>query len=143
MFTVMLVSNDKISNTICKTYLVPAYQEIEMRSGVQALGFMKSNPLPDLILMDVEMAGMSGMEVLQALKQDPRTSHIPVIFTLEDRNNMDLVHKLYMQGATEVISKPVTEIQLLRRIEYQFELKRLREENTRLKGLLKNSGIEI
>ena len=136
MYTVMIVSNDKISNTIIKAYLVPAYEGIEMYSGVQALGYMKSNPLPDLILIDLEMAGMNGMEVLHSLKQDPNTSHIPVIFTIEDRSDMDIVHKLYMQGATEVVTKPVTEIQLLRRIEYQFELKRLREENEHLRAVL-------
>ena len=61
MYTVMIVSNDKISNAICKAYLTPAYEGIEMFSGVQALGFLKSNPLPDLILMDLHMAGMDGM----------------------------------------------------------------------------------
>lgn len=143
MYTVMIVSNDKISNAICKAYLTPVYEGIEMYSGVQALGFLKSNPLPDLILMDLHMAGMDGTEVLKVLKQDERTKDIPVIFTLTEHSDMDIVHKLYMQGATEIITKPVTEIQLLKRIEYQFEIKRLREENIHMKNMLEQVRLDI
>lgn len=143
MYTVMIVSNDKISNAICKAYLTPEYKGIEMYSGVQALGFLKSNPLPDLILMDLHMAGMDGTEVLEVLKQDERTKDIPVMFTLTEHGDMDIVQNLYRQGATEIITKPVTEIQLLKRIEYQFEIKRLRAENTRMKNILEQIRRDI
>lgn len=49
---------------IFKAHLEPDYTGIEISSGVQALGFLKSNPLPDLILMDVEMTtGMNGLGI--------------------------------------------------------------------------------
>lgn len=140
MYTVMIVSNDKISNAICKAYLIPTYQGVEMYSGVQALGFLKSNPLPDLILMDLDMAGMNGLEVLKVLKQDENTKNIPVIFTIpENHMDMGITQNVYAQGAAEIVTKPVTEIQLLKRIEYQFEMIRLKMENNQLKALLANN----
>lgn len=146
MGSVMIVSSDSISNAIFKAHLEPDYTGIEISSGVQALGFLKSNPLPDLILMDVEMTtGMNGLEVLKVLKQDERTRDIPVIFTLtENKREMGIIQKLYEQGAAEIVTRPVTKIQLLRRIAYQLEIKHLRQENSRLKVQLQQhtSGSE-
>ncbi len=139
MDTVLIVSNDKINNAICKAHLIPKYKGIEMYSGVQALGFLKSNPLPDLILMDLDMPGMSGLDVLKVLKQGEQTKDIPVIFTISESLDMGIIHNLYLQGATEIVTKPVTEIQLLKRIEYQFQIKHLKEEVSRLESLLKES----
>ena len=81
--------------------------------------------------------GMNGLEVLKVLQQDERTRDIPVIFTLmENKREMRIIQKLYEQGAAEIVTRPVTEIQLLRRIAYQLEIKRLRQENSRLKAQL-------
>ncbi len=138
MGSVMIVSSDSISNAIFKAHLEPDYTGIEISSGVQALGFLKSNPLPDLILMDVEMTtGMNGLEVLKVLQQDERTRDIPVIFTLMDHHSaLSILPTPYEHGAPETVTRPVTEIQLLRRTAYQLEIKRLRQENSRLKAQL-------
>ena len=49
-------------------------------SGEKALQIIGEDSLPDLILLDVMMPGLSGHEVCRQLKADPRTAHIPIIF---------------------------------------------------------------
>ena len=49
-------------------------------SGTEALAFCRTQPLPDLILLDVVMPEMDGLQVCTALKADALTTDIPVIF---------------------------------------------------------------
>ncbi len=61
--------------------------------------------IPDLILLDMVMPEMSGIEVCQLLKKNPKTQHIPVIFvtSMDDRHNEA---RGFKAGAADYISKP-------------------------------------
>ena len=60
---------------------------------------------PDLILLDVMMPGMDGLEALPVLKRDPKTAHIPV-FMLTARGRMGDVERAFAVGADDYITKP-------------------------------------
>ncbi|UCG62391.1 MAG: response regulator [Candidatus Zixiibacteriota bacterium] len=64
------------------------------------------NPLPDLILLDLMLPGMSGMEMLKILKQQPRTKSIPVI-VLTTSSLDSKIDKAYELGANSYIAKPI------------------------------------
>ena len=76
---------------------------------------MCSSDLPDLILLDIMMPGMSGFEVCEALKFQPLTAIIPVIF-LTARNDGDDFEKAYDIGAVDYVTKPVNAKELLMRV---------------------------
>jgi CheY-like chemotaxis protein len=60
---------------------------------------------PDAILLDVMMPGMDGPAVLAALRKDPATAHIPVIFLTGKGTTAD-VERLTALGAVGVLAKP-------------------------------------
>lgn len=103
-------------------------------SGKLALQGAKLAP-PDLILLDINMPQMSGYEVCQRLKENARTSHIPVIFISALDDVIDKV-KAFKTGGVDYITKPFQLEEVLVRVENQLAqqqlAKKLQEQNTRL-----------
>jgi CheY-like chemotaxis protein len=66
---------------------------------------------PDLILLDLEMPGMSGAECTRLLKQDPTCAHIPIILVTRHISERDL-DTMMRSGCEEVLAKPVSALQL-------------------------------
>lgn len=71
--------------------------------------------LPDLILMDVILPGMSGFQATRSLSRSPRTQHIPIIIVSTKGMETDRVWGL-RQGAKDYVVKPPAEADLLGRI---------------------------
>jgi CheY-like chemotaxis protein len=71
---------------------------------------------PDVILLDMMMPGIDGIETLRRLSQDPATSHIPVIF-LPAKAQTDARKRLEETGARGIIAKPFDPITLVHDIE--------------------------
>ena len=67
---------------------------------------------PDLILMDVMMPRMTGLEACRVLKQDKETSNIPVIL-LTTRGEESFVQEGYASGCSDYLTKPVNNTELL------------------------------
>jgi adenylate cyclase len=90
---------------------------------------------PDLILLDIMMPGLSGYEVCERLKADPKTSDIPVIFISAIDDALDKV-KAFSIGGVDYITKPFQIEEVLVRIEHQLKIwqlqKRLEEQSIRL-----------
>ena len=70
-------------------------------------GVYVNQPVPDVILLDLNLPRMDGREVLQAIKSDPRTQRIPVIVLTSSKAETDIL-KTYEIGANGYIVKPVT-----------------------------------
>jgi CheY-like chemotaxis protein len=68
---------------------------------------------PDLILMDVIMPGMSGLDVCRALRKNPLTKWLPVIL-LTYRSKSQSVEDGYASGCTEYLMKPLQDAELVR-----------------------------
>jgi diguanylate cyclase (GGDEF)-like protein/PAS domain S-box-containing protein len=75
-------------------------------SGAAALELMTRSDLPELILLDVMMPGMSGIEVLRQLRAQPETQDIPVIFVSADTSEQSQLEGLEL-GADDYLTKPV------------------------------------
>jgi CheY-like chemotaxis protein len=107
------------------------YEVMPAGSGAQALERV-SVRLPDLILLDLMMPEMDGLETCHRLKADPLTRQIPVIF-LTASNEMEHLVKGFELGAVDYVTKPFNPPELLARVRTHLELKharqRLREMN--------------
>ncbi|BAZ09157.1 response regulator receiver protein [Calothrix sp. NIES-4071] len=95
-------------------------------SGQQALQILQVIPY-DLILLDIVMPGMSGLEVLAQLKIDPNWQNIPVIM-ISALDEIDSVVRCVEMGADDYLSKPFKPVLLRAKITACLEKKRLREQ---------------
>ncbi len=103
-----------------------AYEVRSVKSGSAALMVVQAEP-PDLILLDINMAGMNGYEVCQHLKTAPETAAIPIIFISALNEVFDKV-KAFSVGGIDYISKPFQVEEVLVRVENQLNLYRLRQQ---------------
>jgi len=86
---------------------------------------------PDLILLDLMMPGMDGMEVCRRLKADPKTADIPVVF-LTAASEAALAADAIGSGAVDYITRPFNTAELLARVRTHLALKRTRDELGRI-----------
>ncbi len=129
---IMIVDDDPTSVAIVKAMLVSKYDVVTNASGLQAMGHLQRNDAPDLILLDVMMPAMDGMEFLKYLRGDPKLAEIPVILmTGMDRPEIQL--EGYVCGADDFIQKPVNEQLLEMKTARQMYIYELKQENKRLK----------
>jgi two-component system cell cycle sensor histidine kinase/response regulator CckA len=94
-----------------------------VRSGSQAIKAATADP-PDLVLLDMRMPEMSGLEVCRRFKQDERLRDVPVIFVSGLQERDDIAEGL-RAGGVDFVSKPVQEEVVLARIETHLRLRRL------------------
>lgn len=124
----VLVVDDTPANLLLMSNLLKdRYRVQAATSGEKALTIAKSNTPPDIILLDVVMPGLDGYEVLQALRSDPCTSHIPVIF-LTARSDAEDEEKGLLLGAVDYLVKPISPAIALARINTHLTLYRQRRE---------------
>ena len=95
-------------------------------SGADALKIARSDPPPDMILLDVVMSDMNGYEVCTQLKANKETEHIPIIFITTKLNEEDEIKGLET-GAVDYITKPFSSAIVKARVQTHLELKRLRD----------------
>ena len=135
----VLVVDDTVQNVrLVGAMLAEAgYDVMPASSGPQALD-RAAHRVPDLILLDLMMPGMDGLEVCHRLKADERTASVPVIFLTASE---ELQHLLaaFNAGAVDYVTKPFQGAELLARVRTHVELKRARESllhlNRRLRDL--------
>ncbi len=115
-------------------------------NGERALKIAGGAQMPDLILLDIMMPGMSGYEVCQALKANPATRDIPVIFVTAMSETVDEQKGLAL-GAVDYITKPISAPIVLARIRTQLSMKRvhdfLRDQNAFLESEITSRTREI
>jgi len=113
--TIMVVDDEPELITILTDILEKkGYHVISAYDGLQVFDVLK-NHKPDLILLDIDMPQMNGLEVLARLKGDRETSSIPVFFLTAQDETEDLITG-YETGTGYYITKPFTRTQLMNSI---------------------------
>ena len=102
----LLVDDEPANLRVMKQILQNDYHLIFAKNGAEALR-LTDQKKPDLILLDIMMPDMTGLEVCQTLKGNPQTSSIPVIFVTALSDEADEAQGFEM-GAVDYISKPVS-----------------------------------
>ena len=103
--TILLVDDTPENLDILKGCLKADYTIRIATSGPLALRIAGGDPQPDLILLDIMMPGMDGLEVMRRLQADPRTQNIPVIFVTARGEDADEALGLEL-GAVDYVVKP-------------------------------------
>lgn len=124
--TVLVVDDTPQNITILGELLQPHYTVRATNSGERALQAVRSQPQPDLVLLDVMMPGMDGYEVLRRLKTDKATQNIPVVFVTALGDEQNEEHGLEL-GAVDYIAKPFKPAIVLARVRTHLELKQARD----------------
>lgn len=78
------------------------------RDGAEAMEFFSAgaSPVPKVVLLDLKLPKVDGLEVLRRLKQDDRTRSIPIVVLTSSREEPD-IERAYALGANSYIVKPV------------------------------------
>lgn len=117
----ILIVDDEENNILLVSEILKShYKLLIARNGQQAVDIAQSK-LPDLILMDITMPDMDGMQACQLLKKTPATSEIPLIFVTA-LSGMTDESKGFDIGAVDYIHKPISAPILLRRIKTHLSL---------------------
>jgi two-component system, cell cycle response regulator len=124
----VLVVDDIITNIkLLEARLAAEYFEVvTATNGPQAIAICEQGQC-DIVLLDVMMPGMDGLEVCRRLKTNPRTAHIPVIIVTALDQPSDRVAGLEA-GADDFLTKPVNDISLITRVKSLVRLKTLTDE---------------
>ena len=120
--TILVVDDQPTNIQIIYHILGDEYQVLMATSGVQALQVCRDSA-PDLILLDVMMPDMDGLQTCKAMKADETIAAIPVIFVtgVHEQEEEDAC---WQAGAVDFIQKPVNANTLLHRIKAHLTLKR-------------------
>lgn len=112
--TILIVDDNDDIRRYMHTILQASYQVLEAADGRQALDTARRE-VPDLVVCDVMMPGIDGLEVCRTLKQSVATSHIPVVMLTAKALDQQRAEG-YQCGADSYITKPFSSAVLLARI---------------------------
>ncbi len=118
--SILLVDDEPANLRVMKQILHNDYHLIFAKSGAEALRLAKEKS-PQLILLDIMMPGMTGLEVCKALKEDSKTAPIPVIFVTALGDEADEAQGFEL-GGVDYINKPVSAPILRARINTHLSL---------------------
>lgn len=130
--TILIVDDEPVNIDVLKGILAPHYAIRAATCGESAVWLALSDAPPDLILLDVVMPDISGLDVCATLKADPRSRGIPIIFVTSMNEDEDQARGFEL-GAADYLTKPVSAPVVLARVRTHLALY---ERNHRLEELV-------
>lgn len=122
MYSIMIVDDNETELVIAQKALEKEYQIIPMNNSKQALARLaKATIMPDIMILDIAMPGISGFDMIMRMKTSEKMKNIPVVFLSGDKENATEL-EAYRLGAVDFIRKPVVAPLLKKRIELQADL---------------------
>jgi two-component system, cell cycle response regulator DivK len=113
--TILYVEDNEFNRKIVKQLLAQTrYRLLEAADGETGVR-MAQEELPDLVLMDVQLPKMSGLEATRRLRADPRTAAVPIVVITSYALSGD-AEKAKEAGATAYLAKPYSPRDLLAKI---------------------------
>ena len=123
---ILVVDDSEMARRQIKFFLnKDGYEVFEARSGEEAL-WLVNEVDPELILMDVSMDGLDGMETCRRLKEDEDNRNLPIIF-LSAKGEREEIVSGFKSGAIDYIVKPFHPAESLTRIRTHLRVKKLAE----------------
>jgi adenylate cyclase len=139
----ILIADDQPMNVdILQTRLaVHGYEILTAADGEEALAIARAQQ-PDLILLDIMMPKMDGIEVCQHLKADPELPFTPIIMVTAKADSKDIVAGLEA-GADEYLTKPVDQAALVARVKSMLRIKALHDTVQEQTGRLEAQSVQL
>ena len=115
--TILIVEDNELNMKLFNDLLeAKGYSVLQTRNGMDALDLARAH-LPDLILMDIQLPEVSGLEVTKWIKEDDKIAHIPVIAVTAFAMKGD-EDRIRQGGCEAYISKPISVASFLKTIQF-------------------------
>ena len=139
MYSIMILDNSEVELVMMQKALEKDYNVTAMNNSKQALARLnKATIMPDIVIMDVVLQGVSGFEVLTRLMTGEKTKDVRVIMVSGDKDASTEV-EAYRLGACDFVKKPVSMPILKKRVEMQVEILEGRKQMGSFTGQLQQS----
>jgi len=129
---IMMAEDDSTNITILKKLLVQDYELLSVENGEQCLSDLdkrltETSTIPDLLLLDINMPGIDGIEVCKKIRTDSRYDFMPIIFisALESDQEQLLGYEV---GGDDYVTKPFNKEELLHKIKLNISKRQSKEE---------------
>lgn len=109
---ILVVEDDRSSKTVITAALLSQYEVTTASNGLEALRVIKAGQVPDLIVTDVMMPQVDGMEMVRRLRAYSKTAKTPIII-LTAKTDPESFQQGKDIGATDYLTKPLTSDRLL------------------------------
>ncbi len=129
--SIYAVDDDAINLKLLSTILSQSgFTNVKIFYSGEAMLTASEENIPSLILLDIMMPGISGYDVLQAVKGNPKMAHVPVIMItaapLEEE--LEPLRKSFDLGAMDYIAKPFSAIELVVRVKSALKIEKQRQD---------------
>ena len=119
---ILIVDDNPQNLELLQAYLEDLGCRIEVASdGAEAIT-MAQQDVPDVIVLDVMMPKLSGFQVCEKLRSDPKTAAVPIVMVTA-LNEVSDVERAIEAGADDFLTKPVQRLELLARVKSQINVK--------------------
>jgi CheY-like chemotaxis protein len=110
--TILIADDNDGVRTIIKLSLqFKGYSLVEAEDGAKAFAALESNPAIDLLISDIEMPMLNGLELLDKIRGDSRFAKLPVVICSAEEGTRE--DELLRRGANAFLGKPVRPVDLL------------------------------
>lgn len=134
--TILIVEDNPLNSGILAGILKDREYTVHLAAdGPSGLRIVKEHP-PELVLLDIRMAGMDGYEVCRRIKAEPATADIPVIFVSALDEALDKVKAFHVGGA-DYVTKPFPAFEVIARVQNHLKIARLQKQL-----IVKNAELE-
>jgi len=117
--TILIVEDNELNMKLFNDLLeAKGYSILQTRNGREALDIARANK-PDLILMDIQLPEVSGLDVTKWIKEDPETASIPIIAVTAFAMKGD-EERIRQGGCEAYISKPISVASFLQTIQFHI-----------------------
>ncbi|RKE02528.1 response regulator [Marinifilum flexuosum] len=130
--TILSVDDSPINNKLIEAYFRRDYEVISKESGQQALAWLEDN-IPDVILLDIMMPIMDGIEVLERIQANDRLKEIPVIMVTA-KTEMESIKATLNLGAQDYVKKPIDFTELQTKVLIAFQINEQKQEISKYKS---------
>ena len=129
---ILIADDNQANRELLEAHLLDLDCELDFAEDGQQTLDKVTEFQPDLILLDVMMPRLSGFEVCKKIKSDPETRRI-MILMVTALNELGDIERAVDAGTNDFLSKPVSRVALLKRVENMLKIKDVTDENERLR----------
>jgi DNA-binding response OmpR family regulator len=127
----LIVDDDPQLLDFLRTLLEPWAFNLTLLDDPKQFWTVLEQSKPDLLILDIEMPELSGIDLCQVVRHDPRWSELPVLF-LSAYIDSETVHRVFRVGADDYVSKPVVGPELVARVLNRLERIKIRQKLRKL-----------
>jgi len=130
--TILSIDDSPINNKLIEAYFRKDYIIVSKDGGQEGLHWLEDN-LPDVILLDVMMPVMDGMDVLERIQESERLKEVPVIMVTA-KTEMETIKAALTKGALDYVKKPIDFTELQSKIRIAFQINQQKQEISKYKS---------